>query len=431
MSRRILQPQKHQRGVVAVLVTIAMVAMLGLAGLALDGGHTVLSLSRLQNTLDSAALSAAKTLNQTNGDTVLAQVEALSMFADNANDAGNREINDAYTAGDISISVEFSNTLNPFANGTVPARYVRVSATGFELDTWFLSVLGVDEIPVDSSAVAGPSPALERICNVAPIMVCADPAVPNDPLFGYTPGMPYVLKGSSPNDDSVPGPGNFQLIRLENYQGGADIRRALAGDFNACVNVTEEIETEPGNTVGPTIQGINTRLGSYQGPLNGAQDEYPPDVVVTQVQPALTLATDGVTVQYQGQAINEPADVGYYDYASYSNDVANGNYDHNPLDGDPPGIGAFGRRTLPVPVGDCSDAGGGQQTLPLLGVMCFHMLQSASVQGDGGGNGNEARIFGEFVDGGCGVTGNPGDTPGDGPGPYVIQLYKDPNSIAS
>src|SRR6476619_6048561 len=70
----------RQKGVIVVLVAIAMLMMLGIVGLALDGAHGVLNKSRLQNTVDAAALSASKTLDQTNGDTVAALAEALSMF---------------------------------------------------------------------------------------------------------------------------------------------------------------------------------------------------------------------------------------------------------------------------------------------------------------------------------------------------------------
>ena len=418
-----------QRGAISALLALALVAMVGVAGLALDGAHSAVNLTRLQNTLDAAALSAAKTLDQTNGDTVVSEAEARAMFGSNASQAGNNELDAAYTSGQVNVTVEFSNTLIPFAPGTTPARYVRVNASNFQLPTWFASVLGINQIEVASSAVAGPSPRLARICNVAPIMVCGDPnaAANGDPFFGFTPGQPDVLKASNPQTQGTPGPGNFQLIRLANFQGGADIRRAMAGDFSACVNTTQALETEPGNTVGPTIQGINTRLGIYQGPLSNAQDQYPPDVVVTEVQPRLTLDVATDTILYQGQPANNGS---YYSYNDYLSDVNGGNYDYNPLDGDPPGIGAFERRTMAVPVGDCSTATGGQSTLPMLGVLCYHLLQSVTVQG-GGGNGNEAQIFGEFTPDGCNVKGNPGPDPDTGPGPYVIQLYKDPDATMS
>ena len=71
---------RGQRGVAIVLFTIALVAMLGLVGLALDGAHSMLDKTRLQNTVDAAALSAAKTLDVSVGDQTLATVEALGFL---------------------------------------------------------------------------------------------------------------------------------------------------------------------------------------------------------------------------------------------------------------------------------------------------------------------------------------------------------------
>jgi hypothetical protein len=413
---------KRQRGIVMVLVTIAMLAMLGIVGLALDGGHEMLNKTRLQNVVDAAALSAAKTLDQTN-DTALAQAEALGMFNANAAVNGNAEIQSSYAGGDLNVTIQFSNTLVPFAPGTAPARYVRVRATNLRLPGWFIPVMGVDEKVVGASAISGPSPTLENICNIAPMMVCGDPAAAaaGDPYYGYKVGQPDVLKTGSTGGNFQVGPGNFQLVRLDGAAGGADIRRELAGDYNACVNLNDTIPTEPGNTVGPVVQGLNTRLGIYSGPMNGKQSQYPPDVITKQVNPNLTYNSTTDVISYQGTPINPNGPQPFYDYEDYLNDIDNNTYDNPPLDGNPPGIGSFGRRILAVPVGDCSGSVNGQGNVPLMGVLCFHMLQEVVQKG------NEADVFGQFIGDGCGVTGTPGPAPATGPGPYIIQLYKDPD----
>ncbi|MDX1430748.1 MAG: Tad domain-containing protein, partial [Rhodothermales bacterium] len=79
---------RRERGAVMVLFVIALVAIIGAAGLALDSGHTMLNKTRLQNTVDASALSGAKTLDQT-GDTALATADALAMFNGNAAGQGN------------------------------------------------------------------------------------------------------------------------------------------------------------------------------------------------------------------------------------------------------------------------------------------------------------------------------------------------------
>ena len=71
MNLRIQQPftstPRRQEGSVSVLMVIALAAMAMMAALALDGGHMMLNKTRLQNAVDAAALSGAKTLSQVEG----------------------------------------------------------------------------------------------------------------------------------------------------------------------------------------------------------------------------------------------------------------------------------------------------------------------------------------------------------------------------
>jgi len=206
--------QGRQRGIVSVLIAVALVAMLGMVGLALDGGHGLLNHSRLQNLVDASALSAAKVLDDSDGDEALARDEALAMFTENAAENGHGEIADSLAAGELSVTVQFSSTLEPFTPGTMPAHYVRVVADGLSLPGWFIPLLGFDEKRVSASAVAGPSPTLAEVCNIAPMMACGDPAA-TDGFWGYAPGEVTVLKTSANGGDFEVGPGNFQLVRLD------------------------------------------------------------------------------------------------------------------------------------------------------------------------------------------------------------------------
>jgi Flp pilus assembly protein TadG len=402
----------RQRGAVMILFVAGMVAIIGIAGLALDGGHAMLSKTRLQNSVDAAALSAAKTLDET-ADTALAEAAALTMLGDNANNAGNRELGEAFGSGSLAVSVEFSSTLSPFVPGTVPAEYVRVRAENFALPVWFSVVLGITEKSVAASAVAGPSPTINQACNIMPMMVCGDPAA-GPPYWGYAPGQPDVLKSSTPSGDWDVGPGNFQLIRLGDGQGGADVREAMAGSFDGCLAGGDVVETEPGNTIGPVVQGLNTRFGRYLGPMSGMQSTYPPDVVTRQPTPALDYDSDTDQITQNGQAITDGSEIdfGYDDYVAR---VESSSFDYQPS---PAGIGAYQRREAAVAIGDCSETTNGQGEIPLLGFGCFFLLQEAAQQG------NESYVYGEFIEE-CRAGGMPGPAPTTVPGPYVIQLYRD------
>ena len=417
LSTTISAGARRERGTVMILFVVAMVAIIGIAGLALDTGHAMLNKTRLQNTVDAAALSAAKTLDDTD-DTGLAQADALAMFQGNASAAGNREIAEAYSGGSLVVTVEFSSTLNPFSPGTAPAEYVRVRAENFAMPAWFSNVLGISEKRIAASAVAGPSPTINQACNVMPMMVCGDP-IAGAPYWGYTPGEPDVLKSSTTQGDFDVGPGNFQLIRLGGGQGGAVVREAMAGSFDACIATGDVIETEPGNTVGPVVQGLNTRFGDYLGPMNGMESTYPPDVVTEQPVPPLGYNAETDQLTYQGQPIEDTSQ--FFDHTDYQYRVSIPNFDEPPP---PYGNGAFNRREVAIAIGDCSVATNGQGQLPLLGFGCFFLLQEAQQQG------NESFVYGEFIDE-CRSGGMPGPAPTTIPGPYIIQLYRDFDSSDS
>ncbi len=421
----------RQRGAVLPTVAIGMLAFIAISGLTLDMGHAYVNKTRLQNAVDAAALDAAKVLDDTD-NTGLATAAALTMFTLNANGAGNAELGSALGAGDVTVVTEFSDTLNPFAPGGANPDYVRVSVNSFVLQSWFIRVLGFNTKTVAASAVAGPSPTLvQEACDVAPMMVCEKTAGAGG-FYGYDMGELQVLKTGA-GVDFTAGTGGFQLIRLGGGQGGAAVREGMAGDYAGCVSNDNNIPTEPGNTIGPVFQGLNCRFGACGGPLSGQQAAYPPDVIVSEVVPPLEYIPSGtfdangneifwiVAVGTTGPPLTA-ADVTSWDYAAYQAASSGGPYDYTPVEYG--GIGVYNRRVLTVPIGDCTNAPNGQGDIPLSGFGCFFLLQKAKQQG------NNAEIYGQFV-GDCGAQGYPGPNPGAGPGPYIIQLYEDADSLDS
>jgi Flp pilus assembly protein TadG len=420
-----LHSRKAQRGAVAVLVAIAMGALILVAGLALDMGHAFLNKTRLQNAVDAAALAAARTLDDT-GNTTLATAEALEAFRNNAATTGNRELSTAYGggAGSLQVTIDYSTTLPPFAAGAPSGPYARVRATGFAMPSWLVRVGGIFQKTVAATAVAGPRTLNvgSTVCNVAPMMVCGDSAAPN--MWGYTLNSPVVLKKSTPGGESPVGPGNFQLIQLGG-PGAAVVRENMAGSFDACITGGSSIQTQTGNEAGPVAQGLNTRFGEYNGPMHGTQSTYPPDVIVDAQTPALRAVQSGQTYNvYQGNTQITAANINLlYNYQRYTADLANpGSYDYQPINEG--GIGAFERRVLAVPVGNCTGTTNGQGSVPLLGFACFFLLQPAEQQG------NDSFVYGQFISD-CSVNGTPGPSPVAGNGPHIIQLYDDPNSSDS
>ena len=277
---------------------------------------------------------------------------------------------------------------------------------------------------VAATAVAGPRTLTvgSTVCNVAPMMVCGSAAAGAAGNWGYTLNAPAVLKKSTPGGQSGVGPGNFQLIQLGG-PGAAIVRENMAGSYDACITSGSTIQTQTGNEAGPVAQGLNTRFGQYTGPMNGSQATYPPDVIVTSQTPPLQAvqnASGSYDVYQNGAPINAGNIGQIYDYDEYNTELQDpANYDYQPLNEG--GTGAFERRILAVPVGDCTGTVNGQGSVPLLGFACFFLLQPAVQQG------NDSFVYGQFIEG-CAANGTPGPSPTAGTGPDIIQLYDDPAS---
>ena len=387
------------------IIAIGLLVLLAGAGLAIDSSHAFLNKTRLQNAVDAAALSAAKTLNETAGNTVLATAHGSEVFETHLQ--GELE-NDTPT-----LTFEFSDALTPFPSNTTTPRYVRATASDFSLAVWFANVLPGfgDELTLGSTAVAGPIPlGGGQVCDIAPVLVCGDPADTN-PDDGTVFGLNYgndadtqCLKSSTStkkndNNSTLPdecqepldsvGPGNFQLIELSCGSGSNCVRESLAGEYQACMNSFDAVATKPGNSVGPVTQGLNTRFGEYSGSVNAV--DHPPDLVST-----WPITYSSYESAYYNEQFNQLNGVAY-------------------------------RRVMAVPIGNCSAPASGQSDIPLLGFGCY-FLKEPTVS-----SGQDNWIKGHLIED-CEVSGSPGEIPdslGSGFSTYKIILYNDPGNPAS
>lgn len=382
---------RSQRGIALVLVTVAALAIIAMAGLALDMGYVFINKTRLQNAVDAAALSGAKVLQQGLG------VPAATTAASNEFDAN-------FPGSGATLSIETSNALSPFAPGTTPAKFLRVTASSLSVVVRLARVVpGVGpSLDIGGSAVAGPMP-LGEICSVVPVVLCAadptsaDTDCSDGSCYGFTfgPGEEITFAGCHPKGneegcgETPPiGSGNFGFLDLEKKGGGAaDLAHGLAGDGAACVGLSESsIYTEPGAMTGQVERGINTRFGLYDGNFKNTQAQYPPDVVVT--HPMFFDAYE--------TCLSNPATCAQT-----------------------PG-GVPHRRVVAVPVADCTTLINGSKPADLIGIACFFLTKPA----------NGGDIYGQLVSE-CEATGNPGPGPLPNGGPSKIVLYKDERNTKS
>ncbi|SFP30425.1 TadE/TadG family type IV pilus assembly protein [Pseudomonas borbori] len=427
MHRPFTTLPQRQRGAVIVLIVVAMLAILAMAALALDGGHMLVNKTRLQNAVDAAALSGAKTLSQVSGDPMgylAAAAAARDTLTRNAYADGNGELADAIDAPDFVIEVKFSDSVYgsfKYPPESEDPRYVRVEVANYKLSEFLWGILrhplliGDGFAPnkaVAAIATAGPSPTAST-CKIDPVVVCGDPAQydpENGNFWGYRYGDLQTLTCGTPGSPSA---GNCQLLRLGDSTGGADIRQAFCAGTEQCIDDTGWVDTEPGITWGPVAQGLNTRLGLYNGPVDPAS--CPPDWYTNYSEPLVAMDS-GVPKQNGAVVVSANGDLSAG--AAQLTDVNDWKNAYLGCAASPGSCsGVAERRVLNVVIGNCAAvAGGGATSVPVLGFGCFYLLQKVEQSG-------EKEVFGQFMRE-CEGSGYAGPEPAEDVGPQIIQLYK-------
>jgi len=242
------------KGSVLVITALSLVALMGVAGLAIDLSHAEVDKTRLQNLADSLALSAAIRLNESNNaanstDEVAAETYAKDKTFNwfKASD-GNVEIANGglcsssgtpsvTTCSKITFTFAKITNLNTSkaedwvaAASINDANFARVTVDAMNVPTWFGRIFGINNTVVSASAVAGETPIAP--CNLAPIMMCAntspvDKDCSDGTCYGYTinniycltPGISGSTGKCAASSNSAWGPGNVGFVNLGDDDG--------------------------------------------------------------------------------------------------------------------------------------------------------------------------------------------------------------------
>lgn len=403
----------RQKGLIAIFVTAAFLFIAGIATFAIDINHAYMDKSKLQNAVDSAALAAATVINGEgtveNGDaTVVETLDAIIGFGGNSELAEIKNYLEVTYSDDPTNGASFVDSASYSSSSDYI--YVRVAIAGYPLNNFLITLFGVDKY-VSASAVAGPS-ASTTPNAIVPIAVCQGSDDVTD--SGYINGQVYAVKSTL----SALGSGNFQYLALEDATGADILSESLAGGYNGDLAVGDSILTEPGGNTNKGINGVNSRLGTQQRNSLDAT-LYPPDKYTKEPEELAEIDSDGNVLYYE----DDPDNAWHYDdyeaelkacVKGASNDDCNTYYNSS---------AANDRRTLIVPVVDCSGGPSGRTYVTITKFACFFLLQSMDKIG------NELAMFGEFIES-CPVTSGGGYDLDNGT-QYRVVLFNDPNSEGS
>lgn len=200
--KRFIKAWRSEKGQSLVIVAAAMVGLLALTGLAIDGGNLFWQRRRAQNATDAGAMA---------GTRVLAQIIATCQDGDSADDAQVAQAvtelvaaNGFTTTQGSAISAWYVNRdsqrlgfVGDLTGGATPAdddgAEIPISATGVEVQvdadvaTYFLTVVGIDSNPVGAKATAMTGRITQLTGGILPI------AVPDEAVAGLGNGDDFIV----------------------------------------------------------------------------------------------------------------------------------------------------------------------------------------------------------------------------------------------
>ncbi|MPM05760.1 hypothetical protein SDC9_52055 [bioreactor metagenome] len=235
----------EQRGSVAVITAMAMVALLGISALVLDIGVSYNEASKLQNALDSAALAAVCELpaeNSNSASWAAAKHEAISLAA----------------ANDCSLSPEDVQPI--YKDNVTTNKIIGIKVTKSIVVKYnFAQVIGIDSGTITRTASAGLTP-VSGVTGAVPLCISYS-SLSNAIAANATAGL--IIKCSSNTGDigiDCTGlSGWFAALRFDG-NGASIFSDLIANGYQGDLRIGQVINTESGNMSGPTMDGFTTRV---------------------------------------------------------------------------------------------------------------------------------------------------------------------------
>jgi Flp pilus assembly protein TadG len=407
---------KNQRGVVTVLVVMALPVLLLIMGLALDFGHVFVNKTRLQNALDATALSAAIAINGDIGKDSAKEMRATAAGRATFNcfigkttgcvTPGNGELKGL---DEGTLVFEYSKTLNPwgtFDPATDAFAFVKVTSTNMlNVTPVLIRIMDEfnDDMPIPARATAG---AVGNNCELMPFVLCA--AIPVDKdcsdgnCYGYNMNTMYALTQAQNKVGGLTA-GNFGLLDFNGNGGGAsEIRDALKGTtVNACpLNNNLPLDSKPGESEGGVRSGINYRIDT----MDTNHDNYLTNEFYTANYTVVPPAKKAIR-KISDLTSNKPPYTYYRTSQPYTDYKAAGGND---------------KRVIAVPFGNCTEMfKPGSSSLPQVGTACMFLTQHVA---------NSDYYVDAMFLGSCEVGGAFSPTNPVLNGPYKIVLFKSSGS---
>lgn len=284
---------REERGAALVVVATGMLALTSAVALAIDVGLLTTARLEAQRAADAAALAGAGAFVGSPGNEDLARALAVQFAAQNKVRGSGVVLEE----DDIEVNTE---------DLTVTVTVYRIADRGTAVPTLFARVLGINQVDVAATATAEAAPAGGVTC-LLPVAVPDrwheaggednDPKDYNEEMGDYY--IPWIEPNSDPVVFNTSFTGYSEVdvgheIALKSNESGGDMNSSWyypwrpptqmgAEDFRYniqhCIDpsiafyVGIQVDTEPGNMAGPTMQGFRELIAmDPAASWNAAQD---------------------------------------------------------------------------------------------------------------------------------------------------------------
>jgi Flp pilus assembly protein TadG len=245
----------YERGQIAVLYVLAMVAMVGAVAMGTDVAVMYVNWQQLQKSVDSAALAGANYLYDV--DPAAATSVATNYAVSNGVTTG--ELNTSVASDHSSITVSAQRTV-PYYFGKVlglSGQLEQVSATASApSNPSCIGLCNPDGTPINTTGTYGTSTGQY---GLLPVGLQYNTA--------YALNQPITLTQGGTGTNGSWGPGNWGALSL-GAPGGNMLRSNFASGYSGPVAVNQWVNTDTGIKSGPVDQGLQDRI-------NAGLTEYP------------------------------------------------------------------------------------------------------------------------------------------------------------
>jgi Flp pilus assembly protein TadG len=202
LAKYVWRFKNTQQGAALVLVALSVVALIGFAALAVDGGYLYFRHTRLQDISDSAAIAAGIEVVETGSKTKVDAFDAAIDYVKLHGLETANENNSSYTAT-IKWGTETGDMIVSFPEENLSKIMVQIN---LEANTFYARVLGTSSTPVGVTSVVQIGRAKQQQGNLVPVGIYDSE---------YERGVRYELT-YSPSDHIVPG--NYGLLDFGDYE---------------------------------------------------------------------------------------------------------------------------------------------------------------------------------------------------------------------